>query len=275
MLIYILTIIGKALFAILVIHVTVLAITLYLHRGMTHQSVKYKRAMDRFFKTVLFFACGMNPESQLEWIVVHRKHHAETDTQNDPHNPAQKGAWKLFFGAFVFYRQSVKEVKRKLLPNKSETEYQHYSKDIRFDSFDRILNRLAGILGLGMSCLLYTCLLGSFGFVVWIAQTLWMPFVAGGVINVLGHTVGQRPYNSSDSSRSLAPQSAGFLGWRWILVVVLNWATGGEHLHNPHHFRSSSARFGTGTGLNFDIGYWWIRLFEKLGYVTTLQVANL
>ena len=264
--------IAKIIFALTVIHMTVTSITAYLHRGMTHKSLEYVDSWANFFKIWLWFACGMDSESQQEWIAVHRLHHAETDTENDPHNPAQKGPWRLFFGAYFFYRASIKSMHRNIMAN-GETEYKHYSKDIRQDSkVDRILNFLPTGSGLVLGLVLYCLLFGSFGVYVWIAQTLWMPVVAGGIINVLGHTVGHHIYDSGDTSKSLAPQKAGIFSW--ILVIILNWASGGEHLHNQHHFRSNSARMGDGKGLGFDIGYFWIRVIQKLGGVKKMNVCE-
>ncbi len=265
-------IIAKSLFAVTVIHVTVLSITIYLHRSMTHRSLVLSRGFVIFFKIWLWLHCGMDSEAQTDWIAVHRLHHAKTDTDEDPHNPQQKGPWKLFFFAIFYYSQSVRAIKKKILPN-GETEYEHYTRDIKQDTWlDNLLNVLPPSTGLVIGLCLYWYFLGMFGFWVWLAQSLWMPVVAGGVINVLGHTIGHHIYDSSDTSKSLAPQKSGFFSW--MLVAILNWASGGEHLHNQHHFRSNSARMGNGKRLGFDIGYFWIYLIGKCGGIKQIHLAD-
>jgi stearoyl-CoA desaturase (delta-9 desaturase) len=152
-----------------------------------------------------------------------------------------------------------------------ENQFVHYTRGMASDyKLDTFLNKMPPLSGLVLGLCLYSWLFGWPGFVIWILQTLWMPVVAGGVINVLGHTVGHVDYPCDDSSRSLAPQKKGIFSW--IQVVLLNWGTGGEHLHNPHHAHAGSARFGSGKGLNFDIGYWWLVQLNKIGLVVKMNV---
>ncbi len=276
----------KLLYGVGAIHLTVLAITLYLHRAKTHRAVTLTASAENFFKFWLWFACGMNPEDQIGWIAEHRQHHDETDTENDPHNPQQKGPLKLFLFAYFFYSDWLKRMHATIWIPKplrdpglttqktlfTETEFEHYSKGYVETKFGMLLNQVPGTVGLVTSLVLYTWAFGWFGFWLWLLQTLWMPQVAGGVINVLGHTVGHRPYATEDTSHSLAPKTGGLAGW--TLVGLLSFGTGGEHLHNPHHMRESSARFGTGRGLNFDIGYWWLCQLEKIGAVKAMHIAD-
>ena len=255
------------IFSILVIHVTVMSITLYLHRSLTHRSVDFSKLASNVFQFWLWFACGMNYASLVEWVAVHRYHHAETDTENDPHNPKQKGPWKLFFFAFYYYRQSIAEMKTKV-DDGGQNIFEKYSRNMpRVTWFNRVTSKIPSVSGLLVSALVYWSIWGWLGLVLWTIQTLWMPVVAGGVINVLGHldSLGTQFYANENSSRSLAPTKN--TPFSWIMVVVLNWSTGGEHLHNQHHHTAESCRFGDGTGLAFDVGYWEICQLEKLGFV--------
>ncbi len=257
-------------FALGVVHLTVISITLYLHRSLTHGSIVYSPFMRFLFQFWLWFACGISADGRRQWVAVHRWHHAETDKEDDPHNPKQKGPLKLFLLAFFYYRKSVNEMKWRKMPNKEETLYEHYTAGLpAYNWFDYFTDSTGPFGGIIFSLILYTILFGWFGFAIWLAQTLWMPVVAGGVINVLGHTVGHQPENTGDSSRSLAPRKKNIFSW--MLVALLSFADGGEHLHNPHHNRAGSPRFGKGDGLNFDIGFMYIRLLRRFGGVSSMN----
>lgn len=262
-----LTVVLKALFILVTVHITVLSITLYLHRGQTHGAVTFHPALRVFFKFWLWFTCALNRKGRLEWIGLHRLHHATTDTKDDPHNPQEKGPLKLFVFALYYYRSSVNKLYKNKMPS-GQSQFEHYTNGL--DPSPGILEKIPGILGPVCAVVLYSYLFGTFGLVAGIIQTLWMPVVAGGVINVLGHTVGHQPYDSGDSSRSLVPKKASF--GAWTLVALLNWGTGGEHLHNPHHTKAGSAKFGPGTGLHFDIGYWWLQKLNDAGGVQKMHV---
>jgi stearoyl-CoA desaturase (delta-9 desaturase) len=100
-------------------------------------------------------------------------------------------------------------------------------------------------------------LFGLWGVVIWACQMIWIPFMAAGVVNGLGHWWGYRNVESDDTSTNLTP---------WGFVI------GGEELHNNHHAFPSSAKFAL-RSFEFDIGWAAIRMFEAVGMAKVLRVA--
>jgi stearoyl-CoA desaturase (delta-9 desaturase) len=86
---------------------------------------------------------------------------------------------------------------------------------------------------------------------------LWIPFLAAGVINGIGHWWGYRNFQPEDASTNIVP---------WGILI------GGEELHNNHHAYASSARFSN-RWYEFDIGWHYIRLMEALGLAQVKKVA--
>jgi stearoyl-CoA desaturase (Delta-9 desaturase) len=70
--------------AVIITQITVVATSVYLHRGLAHRSLKIHPALDFLFRSILWLSTGMRCR---EWVAVHRKHHAFTDREGDPHSP--------------------------------------------------------------------------------------------------------------------------------------------------------------------------------------------
>jgi stearoyl-CoA desaturase (delta-9 desaturase) len=104
-------------------------------------------------------------------------------------------------------------------------------------------------LGIFLMLIIDLALFGFLGLVVWGIQMLWIPFWAAGVINGAAHWWGYRNYDVKDTSRNL---------WPWAFWI------GGEELHNNHHGDGASAKFSK-KSYEFDIGWMYIRILERLG----------
>jgi stearoyl-CoA desaturase (delta-9 desaturase) len=102
-------------------------------------------------------------------------------------------------------------------------------------------------------------LFGALGLTVWAVQMLWIPFLAAGVVNGLGHYAGYRNFETPDASTNLLP---------WGLLI------GGEELHNNHHAYPSSAKLSV-KWWEFDLGWFWIRLLSLLGLAKPLRIGPL
>ena len=75
-------------YTLVVTHVTIVAVTVYLHRHSAHRSLDLAPGLALFFRLWLWLTTGMNTK---EWTAVHRLHHAATESEDDPAQPA--GAW--------------------------------------------------------------------------------------------------------------------------------------------------------------------------------------
>jgi len=92
-------------------------------------------------------------------------------------------------------------------------------------------------------------LLGPIGLTVWAIQMAWIPVMAAGIINGIGHYAGYRKFETADTSTNIVP---------WGVLI------GGEELHNNHHAFASSARFSV-QWYEFDVGWLYIRILETVG----------
>jgi stearoyl-CoA desaturase (delta-9 desaturase) len=100
-------------------------------------------------------------------------------------------------------------------------------------------------------------LLGPIGITVFAVQMLWIPFLAAGVINGIGHYWGYRNFQPADASTNIIP---------WGILV------GGEELHNNHHAYATSAKLSN-RWYEFDIGWLYIRVLETLGLAHVKKIA--
>src|SRR3954470_16108901 len=236
---------GYVVAALALTHVTIAAVTIYLHRCQAHRALELHPVVSYFFRLWLWLTTGMVTK---EWAAIHRKHHAKCETAEDPHSPQIHGINRVLWAGVLLY---VKESY-----NKDTLErYGHGTPD---DWAERnIFSRHATA---GVLLMLLTDLV-AFGVVpgaiIWATQVAWIPFWAAGVINGVGHFFGYRSYDVADASTNIVP---------WGILI------GGEELHNNHHAFASSARLSS-KWYEFDIGWFYIRILEILGLATVKKLA--
>jgi stearoyl-CoA desaturase (delta-9 desaturase) len=223
--------------AFIVTQCAIFATTVYLHRGLSHRALSVHPVMALPFRFVIWITTGMRPR---EWVAVHRKHHAATDTAEDPHSPAVLGFWRVQLGNVGLYKKTAGD-KRNL---------QKYARDIPTDRLDTLFFDYA-LFGLAFGIAILVVVMWALGFglitgfaAAGIHAVLYV--MLAGSINAVTHTFGARPYRSSATNlKSLA------------LV------TGGEGLHNNHHAAPTSATFSLHRG-EIDPGWWFVRMLVAL-----------
>lgn len=228
-------------------HVTFIAITLYLHRHSAHRSLDLHPAVSHFFRFVLWMTTGMVTK---EWTAVHRKHHAKTETDEDPHSPVIHGLSAILLQGVEYYRDAI-----------DEETLKRYGKGTPDDWVERNVYSKFTWFGMAGLLLVDVALFGILGVVVWALQMIWTPFWGAGVVNGVGHAIGYRNFESPDNSRNICP----------IGIFIC-----GEELHNNHHTYPNSARFAV-KPWEFDIGWFYIRvlsLFKLARPVHTQPVAT-
>ena len=231
---------------------TAVGVTVGFHRHLTHRSFETSRALRGTF-AALGSAAIEGPV--ISWVADHRKHHAFSDEEGDPHSPhvghghgvrgTLRGLWHAHVGwLFIHTQRGSKE---------------RYAPDLLADPVVRFVDRT---------------------FVLWVAAGLVVPFLLGYAlggtlkagltgllwgglvrmfvvhhvtysINSLCHTFGRRTYDTRDHSRNLA----------WLAVPSL-----GEAWHNNHHAFPTSAVHGLGRR-QVDVSAWIILALERLGLV--------
>ena len=76
------------LYALVTTHITIAAVTIFLHRCQAHRSLELGPIPAHFFRFWLWLATGMETK---QWVAIHRKHHAKCETEEDPHSPHTRG----------------------------------------------------------------------------------------------------------------------------------------------------------------------------------------
>jgi stearoyl-CoA desaturase (Delta-9 desaturase) len=225
-------------------HITIIAVTLYLHRCQAHRGLDLHPALAHFLRFWLWFTTGMVTK---EWVAIHRKHHAKCEREGDPHSPAVFGLSQVFFRGAELYRDEAKN-------QETLKRYGHGTPD---DWIERRLYSRHNLLGILAMLVIDMVLFGVVGLTIWAVQMAWIPFWAAGVVNGLGHAWGYRNFACPDDSTNVVP---------WGLVI------GGEELHNNHHAYGTSAKFSS-KWYEVDLGWAYIRVLQAFGLVTVRKVA--
>lgn len=226
-----------ALYTFVTTHITIAAVTIYLHRTQTHRAMDLAPIPSHFFRFWLWLGSGMVTK---EWVAVHRKHHAKCETVDDPHSPQVKGIGEVIWRGAELYRKEAKD-------KGSLERFGHGTPD---DWLERNLYSRFSWQGVGLTLILDVALFGALGLTVWAVQMLWIPFWAAGVVNGVGHFWGYRNFEVPDASRNV---------WPWGLLI------GGEELHNNHHTYPTSAKFSV-RKYEVDIGWMYINMMQTFGW---------
>lgn len=230
------------LFTLIAVQFTIMGITIYLHRCQAHRGLDLHPILSHIFRFWLWLTTGMRT---IEWVSIHRKHHATCETENDPHSPKTYGLKKVLLEGAELYRAAI-----------SDEVANRYGHGTPNDWLEHNVYRhkRAGIMIL---LVIEILLFGGLGLAVWAIQMMWTPFWAAGMINGTAHHSGYRNYETPDQSTNMYPFAI------WI---------GGEELHNNHHAFPSSAKFSN-KWWEFDIGWMYIRIFSFLGLAKVKRVA--
>ncbi len=233
--------------------------TIGFHRYFTHKGFQARTAV----KALLAILGCMTMQGPLtQWVTDHRKHHAFSDKEGDPHSPHAghpEGVWGAVTGfvhAHVGWMFTLKGMERG----------REYGRDLYEDRLVRTIDRL---------------------YLLWVVATLGIPFALGfaiggswqrGVeamvwgglvriflyqhatfsVNSICHMFGRQDYRSRDEARN-----------NWLVALLVF----GEGWHNNHHAFPASARHGLHR-FQIDVSWWVIRAMEKLRLVWDVKVPD-
>ncbi len=231
------------LYTLVTTHITIAAVTIFLHRSQAHRSLDLGAIPSHFFRFWLWIGTGMQTK---EWVAIHRKHHAKCETADDPHSPQTRGLNTVMWRGAELYRSEARNAE-------TLKKFGHGTPD---DWIERNVYARFGWHGVGLMLILNVLLFGAIGLTVWAVQMLWIPFWAAGVVNGVGHYWGYRNFEAVDASTNLVP---------WGIVI------GGEELHNNHHTYPTSAKFSV-KKYEFDIGWVYISAMQKIGWAKVKKV---
>ncbi|MGN6581093.1 MAG: DesA family fatty acid desaturase [Bordetella sp.] len=232
------------IYTLVMTHVTIVAVTVFLHRSQAHRGLDLHPAVMHFFRFWLWMTTGMVTK---EWVAIHRKHHAKCEKEGDPHSPMLFGIWKVLFRGADLYRVEATN-------QETMAKFGHGTPS---DWLEDNLYAKHSLWGVLIMLAIDISLFGAIGLTVWAVQMAWIPFWAAGVVNGIGHYWGYRNFNSPDTSTNVFP-------WGFII--------GGEELHNNHHAHGTSAKFST-KWFEIDVGWGYISVLRVLGLAKIKKVA--
>jgi stearoyl-CoA desaturase (delta-9 desaturase) len=235
---------GYVIVTLVMLQITMMAVTLYLHRDQAHRAIDLHPVLRHFFRFWIWCTSGMLTR---EWVAVHRKHHAFCEKKGDPHSPQVYGLKKVLFEGAELYRAEK--------DNRETVE--KFGRGAPNDWLEKNVYLRVPFGGILLLVITELFLFGVPGIIIIAFQMSSMPLFAAGIINGLGHYSGYRNFECDDASTNLVP---------WAFLI------GGEELHNNHHAFPTSAKFSV-RRWEFDIGWMYIRIFNSLGLAKVNKVA--
>ncbi len=227
------------LFTLAMTHVTMVSVTVFLHRHQAHRALDLHPIASHFFRFWLWLTTGQVTK---EWASIHRKHHAKCEQPEDPHSPHIYGIRTVLLQGYELYRAEAA---------KPET-MARYGHGTPSDWLERNLYSRFSWSGVVAMLLIDLALFGAAGLAVWAVQMAWTPVMAAGIINGAAHYWGYRNFEAPDASTNISP---------WGILIA------GEELHNNHHTYPTSAKLSV-KPYEFDIGWVYISLLQKLRLAT-------
>jgi stearoyl-CoA desaturase (delta-9 desaturase) len=231
-----------------------LGITVGFHRYLTHGSFKATRPL----RVALAVAGSLAMQGPaIAWVADHRRHHAFSDKEGDPHSPWLFGTGPRALAKGFFHSHMG------WLFGRDRTNEERFTPDLLADRDLVRVDRL--FIVLSVATLLVPALLGGLlTWSLWGAATafFWAGLVRVALlhhvtwsINSICHMIGDQPFASRDHSRNV-----------WPLAVL----SFGESWHNLHHADPTCARHGVRRG-QVDISARVIRGFEKAGWAHSVR----
>ena len=231
------------IFTLVATHITIAAVTIFLHRCQAHRALDLHPIISHFFRFWLWLTTGMVTK---EWTSIHRKHHAKCETVDDPHSPVILGIGTVLSRGAELYKNEAAN-------QETLDKFGHGTPD---DWLERNIYSKFSWQGVAIMLIVDVFLFGGIGLTVWAIQMLWIPITAAGVINGIGHFWGYRNYDCEDASKNIIP---------WGILI------GGEELHNNHHTFATSAKLSN-KWYEFDIGWMYIQIMSAAGLANVKKI---
>jgi stearoyl-CoA desaturase (delta-9 desaturase) len=226
------SVIVAVLIALALAELSFFVTTIYLHRALAHRAITLSPRTKAVCRFLIWVGTGTRPR---QWVAVHRKHHAFTDKEGDPHSPFIFGYSTVQFGNVALYRRVARD----------PVAVARYARDLPPDRWDRWLFDHA-LVGLGLGVLALIALMGWELALIAAGVYTAAYLLGGGAINAIGHWWGKRPYDNLATNN------------QWLA-----WLVAGEGLHNNHHAATTSARLSFAKG-ELDPGWWVVRLLVSV-----------
>lgn len=221
--------------------------TVYLHRSITHQAFTLAKPTEMFCRIVCWLMTNVYPR---EWGAIHRKHHAFTDVEGDPHSPIIEGFWKIQLFNPYYYGKEAERI-----------DMNHWARGIpeyKWLDNHRLLGLLTSLVSLTAVMSLVAHAIGLspwwgllFGFITVVLHTFFYN-ILGATVNGSCHYWGYKNYKDAEAYN--------------IRSVAL--ITFGEGLHNNHHKHQRSPKLSTNhRHFELDLGWLIILFLDRVGQI--------
>ncbi len=221
-----------------------IGLSLGFHRMLTHQSLRVPRWLN--YTIAVLGVLGMEG-GPITWVATHRRHHANSDREGDPHNGSRGLRWSHL--EWLYRPNDARPTNDEML---------HLTPDLAADPFYAFLERTNLYWQIGLGLLLLIC--GGVSWVIWgMFVRVIVTIHVTGLVNSAAHHFGYQTYRTDDQSRNNA----------W--VAMLTW---GDGWHNNHHAFPASARHGL-RWFELDTTWWTIRALEVVGLARDVRLPSL
>ncbi len=229
----------------------------FLHRYGAHRQFSMSKRMERVFHFLAWFVMGSSFLSPRGYAILHRMHHAYSDTPKDPHSPVQQpNLYKMMNGTHEIYRS--------ILRRRQEPEARFEGGYPTWPAMDRIMSSWPSSFGFGAIYaaiyVLYVQATGSYWVLALLPFHWYLGPIHGAIVNYFGHKLGYRNFESDDASKN---------------TLVFDVLTAGELFQNNHHKFGQSPNFGV-RWFELDPTYQVMKVLNALGLIdmSKSQVAR-
>ena len=142
------------LIGLVLTHITIVSVTLYLHRHSAHRALDLHPAVQHFFRFWLWMTTGMTTKA---WTAIHRKHHAKCEQAEDPHSPQTHGLKKVMWQGAELYRAEAR----------NPDTLSRYGHGTPSDWMERHVYERHSVLGVSLMLIIDMALFGALGAALW------------------------------------------------------------------------------------------------------------
>jgi stearoyl-CoA desaturase (delta-9 desaturase) len=252
--VYLLKVTAIVLFFVLHWQLSVFFQSFFLHRYGAHRQFTMSRGWERVFHFLTWAVCGASFLNPRAYAIMHRMHHAYSDTPLDPHSPVQQPKFLQ-----MMWRTKVKYEAIKNRRVQVDPRFEGGAPEWKL--FDETLSNWPVSIAWGTLYTVFYLVFAPHWWLLALAPVHWfLGPVHGAIVNWFGHKVGYRNYDSSDNSKN---------------TLVFDVLTMGELFQNNHHQWGQSPNFAV-RWFEVDPSYQAIRVFGWLGIIdlSKAQVAR-
>ena len=235
-------------FLFLIVHwyLSLFSQTFFLHRYATHQMFTMSRFWDRFFYLLTFLTQGTSYLNPGVYVILHRKHHAYSDTEKDPHSP-------LFFKSPLAMMKNTLFLYLDIVFGKLKLEENLEQGYPEWKMIDGLADHwwVRGVFGLFYIGVYVALKASAWQYVLFLPVHFLMGPIHGAIVNWCGHQYGYTNFENGDHSRN---------------TLIFDFVTLGELMQNNHHHQPKRPNFAV-RWFEIDPVYGMVKLFSWLGIV--------